>query len=46
MDGALANLLRDRSALLVASTGLSHFHSYDAAVRLDEIVLERVGAYD
>jgi len=46
MDGALASLLRDRSALLVASTDLSHLHSYDAVVRLGEIVLKRIGAYD
>jgi len=43
---ALAKVLRGRKALLVASTDLSHFHNYDTAVRLDKIVLERVGAYD
>jgi len=43
---ALAKVLKGKNVLLVASTDLSHFHSYGAAVRLDEIVLERVGAYD
>ncbi len=43
---ALAKVLKGKKALLVASTDLSHFHNYDTAVRLDEIVLERVGAYD
>ncbi len=43
---ALARALKGKNALLVASTDLSHFHHYDAAVRLDEIVLEHVGAYD
>lgn len=43
---ALAKILKGKNVLLLASTDLSHFHNYDAAVRLDEIVLERVGAYD
>ena len=43
---ALAKVLKGKNALLVASTDLSHFHNYDAAVRLDEIVLERVRAYN
>lgn len=43
---ALAKVLQGKNVLLVASTDLSHFHNYDAAVRLDEIILERVGAYD
>jgi AmmeMemoRadiSam system protein B len=42
----LAKVLKGRNALLVASTDLSHFHNYGTAVRLDEIVLERVRAYD
>ena len=43
---ALARILKGKNVLLVASTDLSHFHSYNVAVRLDEIVLGRVGAYD
>ncbi len=43
---ALAKVLKGKNVLLVASTDLSHFHNYNVAVRLDEIVLERVGAYE
>lgn len=43
---ALTRVLRGKSALLVASTDLSHFHNYGTAVRLDEIILERIRAYD
>ena len=43
---ALAGVLKGKNVLLVASTDLSHFHNYDTAVRLDEIILEHVRAYD
>ena len=43
---ALDKILKGKNVLLLASTDLSHFHNYDAAMRLDEIVLERVRAYD
>ena len=43
---ALAKVLKEKNVLLVASTDLSHFHNYDTAVHLDQIVLERVNAYD
>jgi len=36
---------RDR-VLLVASTDLSHFHRYQVAVQLDQMVLDRITAYD
>jgi len=32
--------------LLVASTDLSHFHSYDEAVELDSVVLDAVSSFD
>jgi len=32
--------------LLVASTDLSHFHRYTEAVRLDNLVLDRIAAFD
>jgi hypothetical protein len=35
-----------KEVLLVASTDLSHFHAYDEAVRLDQVVIDRVTAYD
>lgn len=43
---ALAGVIRERPALLVASTDLSHFHRYEAAVRLDQEVLKHITAYD
>jgi len=32
--------------LLLASTDLSHFHPYQVAVKLDQLVLDRIAAYD
>ena len=46
LGGGLAAVLKDRRALLVASTDLSHFHSEAAAHRLDGVVLDRVNAFD
>ena len=43
---ALAVALRDRAALLVASTDLSHYHPQAAANRLDRELLRRVEAFD
>jgi AmmeMemoRadiSam system protein B len=43
---ALARVFEEQPALLVASTDLSHFHSYEVAVRLDQLVLDRITAYD
>ncbi len=43
---ALAQCTRGQPILLVASTDLSHFHSYQEATRLDQIVLDRIAAYD
>lgn len=34
------------SFVLVASTDLSHFHAYDAAVRLDRVVCQRLEKFD
>lgn len=42
----LANVLKGRNALLVASTDLSHFHSQARAQRLDRIVVDKVNAFD
>jgi len=46
LGNALAEALRGRSALIVASSDLSHFHPYDTAVRLDHVVAEKIAAYD
>ena len=45
---ALARAIRDvqDKMLLVASTDLSHFHRYEVAVRLDQLVLDHITAYD
>jgi AmmeMemoRadiSam system protein B/AmmeMemoRadiSam system protein A len=43
---ALADLLRDRRALVVASTDLSHYHSQTEAVTLDQVVLRHVEQFD
>jgi AmmeMemoRadiSam system protein A len=37
---ALARTIRGKKVLLVASTDLSHFHSYEKAVTLDRFILE------
>jgi MEMO1 family protein len=42
---ALARVLKDRSALLVASTDLSHFYSQAEASRLDQTMLDQVAAF-
>ena len=43
---ALADILRGRSALLVASSDLSHFHPQQQAQKLDGEVLRRLAAFD
>lgn len=43
---ALATALEGKNALIVASTDLSHFHPYDEAVRLDNIVMDHVNSFD
>jgi hypothetical protein len=42
---ALAETLRGKKALLVASTDLSHFHEQSTANRLDAAMLEQVAAF-
>ena len=43
---SLAEVLQGRSAVLVASTDLSHFYPQRVAEALDQVVLERVAAFD
>ncbi len=43
---ALIKTLKGRSVLIVASSDLSHFHPYDEAVRLDNIVIGHVNSFD
>jgi MEMO1 family protein len=46
MARTLARVLKGLPVLLVASTDLSHFHSYDQAKSLDKKILDRVAAFD
>lgn len=46
LANALAELLKDKNALIVASSDLSHFHNQEQAKALDNIVVETVAAYD
>lgn len=43
---AIAETVRGRKVLVVASTDLSHFHSYEKAVQLDRIVLGHLERFD
>jgi AmmeMemoRadiSam system protein B len=43
---AVADLVGDRQALLVASTDLSHYYAYDQAKRLDEHTLKYIVDFD
>jgi MEMO1 family protein len=43
---ALADLLRDRNALLIASTDLSHFYDAQTARRLDSNVTDHIAGLD
>ena len=46
LGDALAGVLRGRSALLIASTDLSHYHDADTAARLDGVVIDHVTRFD
>ncbi|MBD3223867.1 MAG: AmmeMemoRadiSam system protein B [Caldithrix sp.] len=43
---ALARVVKDKNALLVASSDLSHFHSYDQAVTLDKVVVDQINRFN
>jgi AmmeMemoRadiSam system protein B len=40
LGNALASVLKDKKVLIVASSDLSHYHSYDEAYKLDETLVE------
>jgi len=42
----IANVCRGKRILLIASTDLSHYHLYNEAKRLDQVVLDQVAAFD
>jgi AmmeMemoRadiSam system protein B len=46
LGDALADVLRERRALLVASTDLSHYRDAATAARLDAVVIEHVSQLD
>lgn len=43
---AITDTVRGKKVLLIASTDLSHFHSYERAVQLDQIVLGHLERFD
>jgi MEMO1 family protein len=43
---AIAETVKGKNVLLVASSDLSHFHSYEKAVALDKIVLNHIERFD
>jgi AmmeMemoRadiSam system protein B/AmmeMemoRadiSam system protein A len=43
---AVADTIGKKSVLVVASTDLSHFHPYQDAKKLDQVVLDKVNAFD
>jgi len=46
LSSAIAETVRGKKVLLVASTDLSHFHSYNIAVELDRIFLNHIERFD
>ncbi len=43
---ALGKVLKDKDALIVASSDLSHFHPYAEAVKLDSVVIKDVNSFN
>lgn len=46
LASAIVEAVKGKSVLLIASSDLSHFHSYDEAVKLDKIVLNHIERFD
>jgi len=46
LAAAIAGAAEGRDVLLVASSDLSHFHAYDEAVAMDQVVIDDVLNYD
>ena len=46
LSAAIADVIKGKNALLIASTDLSHFHTYDEAVALDRKFVQNVDAFD
>ena len=45
LGDVLGEILRNRNALLVASTDLSHYHSYEEAMRIDKRMIDDVSSF-
>ncbi len=43
---AIADTIRGKNVLVIASTDLSHFHTYEKALQLDQIVLRHLERFD
>jgi AmmeMemoRadiSam system protein B/AmmeMemoRadiSam system protein A len=43
---AIARTIQGKKVLLVASTDLSHFHPYEDAVKLDQVILKGIEQFD
>ncbi len=46
LASAIADTVRGKNILLIASSDLSHFHSYEKAVELDKIVLNHIERFN
>jgi AmmeMemoRadiSam system protein B/AmmeMemoRadiSam system protein A len=46
LAAVISQVCRGKRVLLVASSDLSHYHSYKEAKKLDQIVMDRVAAFD
>jgi len=46
LGNAIAEVFKNRKVLIVASTDLSHFHSYEEAKLVDERIINAVSEYD
>jgi MEMO1 family protein len=46
LAGAIVKVCAGKRVLLIASSDLSHYHPYQEAKRLDQVVLDRVSAFD
>lgn len=43
---SIYKVVKDKNILIVASSDLSHYHPYDAAIKLDKIVIDHVKKFD
>ena len=46
LSDAIFQAIKGKKVLIVASTDLSHFYSYDEALKLDNVVIDRIKNFD